>query len=367
MSFLNYPQVKNYYIQNKCKILEDMLGKTKEMKEKIQENIDKFNKNLNSLQNTINNYINWLEDFNHNNQDYNNNMAPKDLNEDIRKNIKLFFDSAKIFYGINFNIFDSRKKIYDLFDKFINFDFFDFSPIESNIIITDSNLISTNDISFQFDDFQNFIQSHSFNDLNEVENEEQNSSRHDSNDKCIKCNYKKPCYCYLNKKYCKDCIIEMINKMVNEGQNPDLDDIIYFENKKELFMNSLEILIKTILLKFNFILNNESKASIDSENQIRRNIYKKINYPTIISNEYKDLDVDFMKKINLILKNDFNADFNNFSVKDFNLLNLNELIKESLKKIFKDKTILDANKINIIEDDDMSEMIEIDNLDVNNE
>ena len=342
MSFLNYPQVKNYYIQNKCKILEDMLGKTKEMKEKIQENIDKFNKNLNSLQNTINNYIIWLKEFNHGNQDY-NNMAQKDFNEDIRKNIKLFFDSAKIFYGINFNILDSRKKIYDLFDKFINFDFFDFSPIESNIIIIDSNLISTNDISFQFDDFQNFIQSHSFNDLNEVENEEQNSSRHDSNDKCIKCNYKKPCYCYLNKKYCKDCIIEMINKMVNEGQNPDLDDIIYFENKKELFMNSLEILIKTILLKFNFILNNESKASIDSENQIRRNIYKKINYPTIISNEYKDLE------------------------KDFNLLNLNELIKESLKKIFKDKTILDADKINIIEYDNMSEMIEIDNLDVNNE
>ena len=319
-----------------------MLGKTKEMKEKIQENIDKFNKNLNSLQNTINNYIIWLKEFNHGNQDY-NNMAQKDFNEDIRKNIKLFFDSAKIFYGINFNILDSRKKIYDLFDKFINFDFFDFSPIESNIIIIDSNLISTNDISFQFDDFQNFIQSHSFNDLNEVENEEQNSSRHDSNDKCIKCNYKKPCYCYLNKKYCKDCIIEMINKMVNEGQNPDLDDIIYFENKKELFMNSLEILIKTILLKFNFILNNESKASIDSENQIRRNIYKKINYPTIISNEYKDLE------------------------KDFNLLNLNELIKESLKKIFKDKTILDADKINIIEYDNMSEMIEIDNLDVNNE
>ena len=122
-------------------------------------------------------------------------------------------------------------------------------------------------------------------------------------------------------------------------------------------MNSLETLIKTILLKFNFILNNE--------NHIRRNIYKKLYYPTIMSNEYRVSDVNFMKEINLVLINDFNADFLNFSAKDFNLFNLNGLIKESLKKIFNDKKILDDNKIDIIEDDNMSEeMIEID---VNNE
>ena len=43
--------------------------------------------------------------------------------------------------------------------------------------------------------------------------------------------------------------------MCDEEKNPNLDDIIYFEDKKELFMNSFETLIKMILLKCNRILN----------------------------------------------------------------------------------------------------------------
>ena len=353
MSKLNGPREENYYIQNKCKLLEDMLGKAKEIKEKIQKNIDK---NLNSLEKVINDYIFWLKAINPGNKDSYNNMEQDYFDEDIRKNIKLFFDSViNIYFSENLNIIDYRKKFYDLFDEFINFDF---SPYESSFI-TNSNLISSKDISFQYYDNQNsFLKEEiTFNYLNDVERVEQNSSRHDTNDKCIECNFKKPSYSYLNKKYCKDCIIEIFNKMYNEGEQPNIDDIIYFDDKKDLFMNSLETLIKTILLKFNFILNNE--------NHIRRNIYKKLYYPTIMSNEYRVSDVNFMKEINLVLINDFNADFLNFSAKDFNLFNLNGLIKESLKKIFNDKKILDDNKIDIIEDDNMSEeMIEID---VNNE
>jgi len=346
MSKFNDPQEKNYYIQNRIKILLDILEIVKKMKVNIQENIDKFNNNLEQLEIIINNYIILLKVNYHGNQDSNNNIVQNDFNEDIRKKIKL--------------IIDSRIKIYNLFDEFINFDF---SPIESDFMIDFK--ISTNDISFQSYDSQNSIQNENFSYLNEVEIVDENTSRHDTNDKCIKCNLKKSSCIYLNNEYCKDCINKLKNELINEGKN--LDDIIYFENKKTLFMKSLETLIKTILLKFNFILNNGSRMSINMENHIGRNIYQKINYPILMSKEYKVLDEDFMKKINIVLKNDFNADFKNFSVKDFKLFNLNELIKETLEKIFKDKTILDADKINIIEDDDNSEMIEIDNLDVNNE
>ena len=378
MSILNKPQGENNEIQTMCKKLKDMRGNVEEIKTKIKENIDKFNKNVESLKMAINNYILFLKAIIKGNQDINNIKKQNDLTEDIRKNIKLFFDSViNISYSKNLNIIESRTKIYNLFDEFIKYDFF---PNENGVFIHfKSN--ESNELSL-YSDNQNISQNRMnlFNDINEVgEKEEENTLRENSINKssngiCSLCNNKASCF-YLNKKYCEKCINDIVIKMLSEGKTFNFEDIIHFDNQKELFISSFETLIKIILLKCNYILKNESKISINTENHIGKNIKRKFKYPSIKSDEYRD--VNFMSDINSVLTSDFNADFQNFSEKNFDLINLSELIKDSLKNIFKnifkDEKIFNDDKINnigsnhnnMMEDD----LIEIDpnsnNYDIN--
>ena len=317
MSILNESQRENYYIQNKFKKLEDMFGKVKEIKAKIQENIDKLNNNLKSLEVAMNTYFIWLVSIAQGNQD-SNNRSIKELNEDIRTNSKLFFDSVINIYS------------------------------------------NTNNDSSQFNDNQNFSQNRMdfFNAVNEGEGEGEGKITLNSIDgsitgKCCKCIVNKASCSYLNNNYCKTCINELINKLINEGKDPNFDDIICFDNKKDLFMSSFETLIKIILLKYNYILNNESKISINMENHMGKNIKRKFNYPIMKSDEYKDLSL--MKDINSVLINDFNADFQNFSESNYNLINLNELIKASLRNIFNDEKIYKGDNIENIESNHMME------------
>ena len=80
-------------------------------------------------------------------------------------------------------------------------------------------------------------------------------------------------------------------------------------------------------------------------------------------NKHEISDENSMKDINLFLDKGFNTDFRKSSEKNFNFINLNELIKGSLKKILND------DKRNIVENDYISEdeMIEFGNMNVNNE
>ena len=356
MSNLNAPRRMNYYFNNKSDLLLNMLGKVKEIKKKIEENINKLNKNLESFEKAINNYNSWIVETLKNNQYNNNIMNQKELNEDIRKNIKLFFDSViNISYSKDLNIIDSRKKIYDLFDEFIKFDF---SPNENDVMIND-NSNSINDDS-QYSVNQNFTQNRNdlFKAINELEVDHQNDLTYNNSDesitdKCCQCNSNKASCIYLNSEYCDTCINELIIKLLNEGKSPNFNDIIHFNNKKDLFMNSFEALIKIILLKYNYILNNKSQISINMENHMGKNIKRKFNYPIMKSEKYNDLNL--MKDINSLLINDFSADFQNFSETNYDSINLNELIKESVKKIFKDKKIFDDNIINKTEENYMME------------
>ena len=355
MSNLNVPQGMNYYFKNKSDLLLNMLGKVKKIKENIEENINKLNKNLESFEMAINNYNSWIEETLKNNQYNNNIMNQKELNEDIRKNIKLFFDSViNISYSKDLNIIDSRKKIYDLFDEFINFNF---SPNENDVMINvNSNSINDNS---QYSVNQNFSQNRIdlFNGVNELEVDHQNDLTYNNfdesiTDKCCQCNSNIASFSYLHEIYCEACINELINKLLNEGKSLNLNDIIHFNNKKDLFMNSFEALIKIILLKYNYILNNESQISINMNNMGKK-IKRKFNYPIMKSKENNDLNL--MKDINSFLINEYSANFQNFSETNYDSINLNELIKESVKKIFKDKKIFDDNIINKTEDNHMLE------------
>ena len=77
--------------------------------------------------------------------------------------------------------------------------------------------------------------------------------------------------------------------------------LFILKDKKELFMNSFETLIKMILLKCNRILNEKKIISINTQNHTKEIIERKFNYPIIKFNEYKDSDMEFIKDINSTL------------------------------------------------------------------
>ena len=289
----------NYFIEAMSKKLEEM---QKEIKTKYKVKIDNLYHSLESLEFAINNYIPRLNNPNISNNDIINEQ--KDCNEELRKSIKKFFDSLiNISYDNNFKVIDSKNKLDELFKEIISFDF---SPDENDGVNFSLNSNQINDYS-QFDN-QNINNSRkefidNF-DKEEKEGERQktyNSIEESMSDKCFLCKIEKPSRSYLNRLYCKECIEKKINKMFDEGKTPNLDDIIYFEDKKDLFMNSLETLIKIILLKCSYILSEKSKISIDTENHTKKIIEQKFNYPIINYNEYKDSEMKFIKDINLVL------------------------------------------------------------------
>ena len=359
----------DYYIQTMREKLKEM---QEEIKTKYKVKIDNLYYSLKSLEEIINNYIFWLKVI-QNNPDNNNINDQKEYNEKIRRSIKIFFDNLiNISYGNNFKIIDSKSKLDALFKEIISFDF---SPDENDGVNIQfcSYSNSINDYS-QLDN-QNLNESRKKFIDNIINNEEENGGRKETNkndsieesmsDICFSCKKNKPFCSYLNKLYCKECIEKIISKMYDEGKNPNVDDIIYFNDKKELFMNSFETLIKIILLKCNFILNEKSKISINTENHTKKLIERKFKYPIINSNEYKDSDIKFMNDINLVLLNEFETNFQEFSEKNFDLIKLNDNIVESLKNIFfLDDKIYNDDKINNIKNNMMVE--EEDNFENNN-
>ena len=65
--------------------------------------------NLKYLEKSINDYIDWLDEIIPNIPDRNNINIQKGYNEEIRINVKKFFDSfIHIYYNKNFKLIDSK-------------------------------------------------------------------------------------------------------------------------------------------------------------------------------------------------------------------------------------------------------------------
>ncbi len=352
---------ENYFIKTLREKLEKM---QEEIKTKYKVKIDNLYLSLESLENAINNYILWLKSITPNIPDNSNIYAQKGYNEELKKSIKKFFDSLiNISYGNNIKVIDSKNKLDNLYKEIISFDFF---PNENDGVNFSSNSNSNQikDYYSQFDN-QNINNSRKefIDNFDKIEEEgekqktyKNNSIEESMSDRCFLCKINKPSLSFLNKLYCKECIDKIVNKMYDEGKEPNLDDIINFDDQKDLFMNSFETFIKIILLKCNYILSEKSNFSIITMDHTKEIIEKKFNYPIINYNEYKDSDITFMNDINSVLIKEFEVNFEEFSEKNFDLIKLNENIRESLKNIFNiDEKIYNDDKINKIKNNIMAE------------
>ena len=158
-----------------------------------------------------------------------------------------------------------------------------------------------------------------------------------------------------NKFYCETCFTKLYEQDINIDMEKDIIDLKTFKNEREkginFFLNSISYMIKIILTKANYILNNTQKKFKDMDNNTNDIfIYQIINYPKIQNENDYNSQIKFLKDIDSILINEFGL--NNLNNDNFYTSDLNHKLKEEVKNIFKDE------KYNIIKN-------EIDKLDFN--
>ena len=342
----------SYYIKQIYGNLKDMLRHIDNIKKTITEIMFKFNKDCESLISSITTYIDWLNKVIPNKPDINNITNKNNFNDKINKKRKIFFSSILNISFINDidSIKNSKNKLKELYYEIINLNF---NPSDND----NDNLESQDNFQIYFEQSINPCQQKLVQRLevkNEGEEEGQktlqnnNSIDNSISEKCCYCKSNYSCCLSSRELYCQNCINIKYCEILDDKKIPTFN-VYYFNSKKEIFLYSVEILIKIILLKCNYILNNESKISKNINNNKNFEIKKKFEYPRI---KPKDSDLNFIGRINEVLESAFYNDENkDFSEENFIIININELLRESLRKILNDESITSVkNKINKADD-----------------
>lgn len=366
MSLENFSQNennKNYYKKYCQKSIDDMEEKIKQISDgmkTIENSLKDFQDSLKLLNKAIEICKEWV----HNNLDIENNINKQHI-DNIEKPLKSFNESINNIYSETEKIFDFNNK---LDEKYIDLKDFDFFPQNSLDLIkskstSNSNNVNINEnISFQsnIDNSGSFIKN--FNENISILKKENEKVEEKSNYlfKCSQCG--KEAILILkrtNKLYCEKCF----NIYLDDNKNCEIDigkDTIYIENfkseregEKILFLQSFEKIIKNIILKCNYILENEIIESQNKNNKKDKIFITKIfKYPKMETENVNELDcyINFLKDINITLKNEFNID--NINNDKFEITN-KELI-DKIKSIFTNEDFMyilnyiDNSKVNLL-------------------
>ena len=107
------------------------------------------------------------------------------------------------------------------------------------------------------------------------------------------------------------------------------------------FLNSITQLIKRILMKSSYLLKKRIIKSKNVDNDINENIniIRNFKYPYIENENNDESELNFIKEINKVLKEEF--DEIKFCYQDFNFYYLDNDLKEEMLKIYEDKNTKD--------------------------
>ena len=176
-------------------------------------------------------------------------------------------------------------------------------------------------------------------------------------------NIKNSCQCTSCKKkgiinFCEECNNFFCESCFNSIKKTHKHKSIFFldrlenelEQKRVLFINSIEYVIKNILIKSNELLNSEYMKINYSSNSLENNFnndsqsnnsskiqyIKRIlfNYP-YIENYNDNSELEFLKKINKIIINDLNK--KDINTESFYISEMHDIILKSIVKIFVDE------------------------------
>ena len=306
---------------------DDNLNKMKKYINDIKDNFNNSLKLCESLLKEINNYQLYLDKIDYNIWHNPNELKSNDIYEALKINYDLFNEQTTK----NNVLFQS---IEDEFNKVINFEFYpeDESAFDFDI---NNDTINPNNI---YDNNSQKMQSYlEFADDKKDSNSSNLKKNIERNNKCSICGMNNIEFVeeINNNFYCSDCY----NKFKYKIDGKEIDQINKDKANKIFFLNSIENIIKYILLKCNDLLNEEK---INKKCTIK----KKIDYP-IIGDKIEDY-VHFLMQINEINKGDIN-------ITNFNLTSLNEDIRAKIGNIFKQNIELNLNFAQnnlILEDDD---------------
>ncbi len=294
------------YFNNLFKEIINFIKEVEQEQKKLNDNINKCLKECELFKMAIENYLIFLPRIEEKTQ-FNKN----DLYKEITEKYKIF-DDLIIKMKDNIEYIEKRNKNINLkYNDFINYDFFSNSSVNVSVNINNSNQSNSSNYKVKT---PSFIEPF-FNEKSNCESLSKNNEGY----KCSTCHKQKATVFSKKQKifFCASCFNNFID---NNNDNIHFDsDIISIENmtiknndKIKSFIKSIDFLLKNIIMRCDYILNNKELVSImDEDNQI-----KVLDYPNI-KNENKDC-LDFVNKIYRI-----SHDIKN---KSFNLSNLNDSI-----------------------------------------
>jgi len=338
--------INNYYINILNEAKEIIEGINKESL-KLNELIQIYIKNCEELLNKkdIEKIINYLKK---------NKTIYEDKISELKNKFKKFYDITSNIYINSF-----IKKIKELNEKlnntFLNMNESDFYPPEIN---------DFNDSSIHLLKFDKFYQ----------DSEEEEKEKIKDIILCSICSKKESiCFCEpCNQLFCQECL-NIINEAEKFSNQRHRHNLIYIENIKSknekskfAFLFSIKYIIQYILMKSNYLINMEKIKAIDISNNLNNNLNNnnsnnytnfKINYikrsfeyPYITNRNDFDSQIEFLKGINSILKNELNQNNIN-SNNSFHISEMNKEIIFTIKNIFIDEKInLFKEALSIIED-----------------
>ena len=294
----------------------------------VRNELLKINENLDYILREIENSINKLEQKSSNITG--NNLGKKELFSKLKDYMNSYSNTFDDIVNINNNIKTQLDNLTDFeFNPPANINSF-YDPMNDFSNSNEPSHINALQYSDYFKDFNEF------NDNDKIEN----SQKKEILIKCSVCNSEESSY------LCKHCNIFLCIKCRNKFTNNEvhnflnLDDIKSQNEKNKInFFNSLEILIKVLFQKCNYLLKNEKipLENIEStKNSEKKVILKIMDYPSITNaNDIKE-HICFLQGINSLLPENYENDFykNSFQISKLNL----KLI-QVIKNIFYDKDI----------------------------
>ena len=377
---------KHFYInslEEMKKSLSTLKEETDKMINKLLDSIDEINTISKEIQNSLDSYILFIKSLK---QPHNKNildLKEKYINE-IEYNLKKYNDNIILFFENNhihkIKNLQNQLNYYMIgisdpdfnppnIEEFINTSSIDIKSYYTNNE-TESENNELNDDDEDFTNSNNIYKNESEQRYNININHTSNKSeeKDDINIKCPICNDNKViCFCeHCNQLFCKIC---KDNIMAIEKEKKD-HKIIYIDTLKtksgkqiNLFLNSLNNIIKYILKSCSYILDNRKIELIplDNNNNKSKIEYIKRIYDFPFFTEVNNLDAykKYLSDIQDLLGKEFNI--NNLDINKFHISEINERIINSVRNILADENLdlIKETMSNIdqkfISDDDYSE------------
>ena len=328
---------------------------------KIKENRSKFLDYIKKLQET--NYEkDFLKEIAHFDEVIRNEFSNKanylkskqDCFKDLKSKFKDYYESILKIYE---NDYINRMKEYSQELEYLIDNINSESELQKLDSSSSSNKKSTNDESFGDEKRSSFNIIEGYRTYNEYKNKSTFNSDDifksiEINFNCSVCPIENPqkatIFCDIcNQLFCNSCY-EIIEKYDNKD-NKCMHNIQNIANMKEkskkgkiFFLNSLIIFLKRIILKSNYLLDNQSqeiKFIENGDNESKINFIKKklFEYPFIkdSNNINNSTEINFLKSINNILVN--NYEIKNEDINSYNISIIHEDLMSSLENIFMGK------------------------------